>query len=433
MVKEKQKQKGNKVRQVNKIKKIKPTKKIKIIIFSFLLFNILFCNKMTVLGNVEKATNADTWINTDIESEETNNNEVANVSENVSDTFKLDEYVLTVDEYVKKSGIEDISINDFSEDLLNGNKSNYNKIIYKIVSFFTKEIVLAIKGAINIFIIVIIMAIISSLELDKDSEITKIASLICFLILATITITTFTQIIQMFSSVIGSLTTIMQVISPFLMAVLISTGAITSTGLIQPLLLFIASAIGFIINYIVIPCISISVALNVISALSQNFKLDKMSKFFSNTSIWVVGVSLTVFLGILSLETTLTSSVDSLTVKATQTAVSNFVPVVGKFFSDSFETVVGATKIIGNVGGILGIIAMILIVMVPIFKIASVMIVYNLLVSFIEPIYSDDNILKYISNFASVYKTLLGILIGVAILFIISTGIILNLIGKIVT
>ena len=67
------------------------------------------------------------------------------------------------------------------------------------------------------------------------------------------------------------------------------------------------------------------------------------------------------FLTILSIETNLTTSVDSLAVKTTQSAVSNFVPVVGKFFSDSFESVVGASKIISNVGGTLGIIAIIVV------------------------------------------------------------------------
>lgn len=73
-------------------------------------------------------------------------------------------------------------------------------------------------------------------------------------------------------------------------------------------------------------------AFNVICSISENIRLEKLSKFFSNVSLWTIGVVLTVFLGVLSLETSLSSSVDSLSVKTTQAAVSNFVPVVGKFF-----------------------------------------------------------------------------------------------------
>ena len=154
---------------------------------------------------------------------------------------------------------------------------------------------------------------------------------------------------------------------------------------------------------------------------------------FSGSAIWVVGVLFTLFLGVLSLESSVSSSVDSLTVKTTQAAVSNFVPVVGKFFSDSFETVVGATKIIGKTGGVVGIIAIILVAAIPIIKLASIVAIYNILNTLIEPIYADEKVSKYISNFTDVYKNMLGILIGIVILFIISTGIILNLVSKIVT
>ncbi|MEG1203848.1 MAG: stage III sporulation protein AE, partial [Clostridia bacterium] len=351
----------------------------------------------------------------------------------MSNTFELDKYAGVIDEYAKKSGIDDISFTDITNDLITKNETDYSSIIVKVLSFFAKEIVGAIKGAISIFIIVIIMAIISSLELDKKSDITQIAHLVCFLALATITVATFIDTITMFKNVVSSLTGIMQVISPFLMAVLIATGAISSTGIIQPMLLFIASAIGGIVTYIILPFLSISVAINVICSISKNLKLEKMSKLFSSSAIWIMGIVLTVFLGILSLETSLTSSIDSLGIKATQTAVSNFVPVVGKFFSDSFETVVGATKVVGRVGGSIGIISLIIVALVPVIKIASIAGVYMILAALIEPISSDESTAKYITGFISIYKTLLGILIGITILFVISTGIILNLASSVIT
>lgn len=210
-------------------------------------------------------------------------------------------------------------------------------------------------------------------------------------------------------------------------------GAITSTGIIQPLLLFISSAVGLLINYIVVPFFCVSVAFNVICSISENLKLSKFAKLFPSVALWLTGISLTIFLGVLSLETSLTTEVDSLSVKTTQAVVSNFVPVVGKFFSDSFETVIGATKIVGKVGGTLGILAIIIVSLVPIVKIASVFIVYSLLVALSEPVCQEESVQKYLAGFSNIYKTLLGILIGIIILFVISTGIILNLSSKIVT
>lgn len=55
-----------------------------------------------------------------------------------------------------------------------------------------------------------------------------------------------------------------------------------------------------------------------------------------------------------------------------------------------------------------------------------------ILVALIEPICNEKNVIKYLSNFANVYKNLLGILIGITILFVISTGIILNLVNSVI-
>lgn len=350
-----------------------------------------------------------------------------NVINEVGENVDIDGFVSSLQGYVNENKIVGIDVSDLTKSLISGGTIDYKSLFMKLLTIFSSDLVKTISGAIIIFIILVIMSVISSLELEEGSDVTKLTHLVCYLAIVVIMFSTFVDIIASFRKVITSLTTLMQTVSPFLMAVIMATGKITSTGIIKSIILFLASAIGFLINYIVIPFICISVSLNIISNISENLNLGKMSKMFNSFSMWVVSVTLTIFLGILSLETTLTASVDSLAVKATQTAVSNFVPVVGKFFSDSFETVVGATHIIANVGGFIGIIVIFVISIIPILKIFATMLVYMMLSSLIEPICKNEQISKFISGFVSTYKTLLGILIGVTILFIISTGIILNL------
>lgn len=355
-----------------------------------------------------------------------------NIKENVEESFGIDTYINEVSEYVKSSGLEGIDLSSIAQDLITTKGLDYKSIVVKIISLFSKEILSTIKSASSIFIIIIIMALLSSLDIDDKGDITKMAKLTCFIAISTITVLNFIDVINMFKSVVSTLTTIMQVVSPFLMSLLIASGAITTTGIVQPLLLFISSFIGFLVNYVVFPLFTISVAFNIISTVSENISFNKMSSMFSSSAIWIIGVMLTLFLGVLSLESSISSSVDSLAIKTTQSAVSNFVPVVGKFFSDSFETVVGATKIIGKVGGGIGIIATIIVAMVPILKILSVTIIYHALVALAEPICNDSSIIKYLNGYASLYKNLLGVLIGIVILFVIATGITLNLVSVIV-
>ena len=329
--------------------------------------------------------------------------------------------------------IEDSEFKDIidTSDLVKGNYIMPKTLFGKLIQICFKELYNSIASSINVLIIVVIIAILKTFELEKNSEIIAVANFVCYIAVSTILLDNFIDVLNIFKTTITNITTIVQIASPFLMGVLIATGSITAVGLIEPLILFAISAISFLISFIVVPLIIISVAFNIVHNLNENLGLAKLSKFFLNTSLWTVGIMLTIFLGILSLETTITSSVDSLAVKAATSAVSNFVPVVGKFFSDSFQTVLGASKIVGNVGGALGIITICVIAVIPIIKIVCISVVYSIFSALLEPICKDSKITGVLSNFSNIYKVMTGIIVGVSILFIISIGIIMNITSSI--
>ena len=100
--------------------------------------------------------------------------------------------------------------------------------------------------------------------------------------------------------------------------------------MLQPIILWIISFIGNFINVVLVPASLISVALSVISNVSDRVQIDKLSKYINTTAVWILGIVLTIFVGVSSLEGSITNGVDALTVKTTKAAVSNFIPIVGK-------------------------------------------------------------------------------------------------------
>lgn len=48
----------------------------------------------------------------------------------------------------------------------------------------------------------------------------------------------------------------------------------------------------------------------ILSKLSDQIKIDKLAKFFKSGIVWLLGVVLTLFVGVISLEGTMSSSVD---------------------------------------------------------------------------------------------------------------------------
>ena len=355
------------------------------------------------------------------------------VLKTISNTFSIDSYLESFEEHIKYEKVVGFDVQEIYNDLIQGNAINYSNLLDVFIKNLSSEIKNTTKDAVSIFVILIIVAIISSVELDDNSDVIKITKLVIYIALTSLLLKNYLEIVAMFKDIINILSYIMQLVSTFLMGVLVATGKITTTGIIQPLLLLISNVICFVCEYIVIPFFTVSIAINVISKISDNIKLDNISILFRKSSLYVFSSVIGIFLLILSMESSVTSEIDSLYLKTTQNIVSNVVPVVGKFFSDSIETVMGATKIIGRVGGIVAIISTIVIVSVPVLKLLIVVVIYNILIAISEPINEDKNIEGFIKCFVNVYKDMLGIIIGIMLLFVISTGIILNIIGSVAT
>lgn len=356
--------------------------------------------------------------------------EEVDVTKNVSESLDVDSYLEVFEKYVEENNLEEFSPKNLYLDLVSGEGIDYKDILDTFASNLVIQVKESLNSVITIFIIIIVMAILSSLELDKNSDIVKISKLVVLICVSSILLKNYIEIVDMFRNLVNMLGTVMQVVSTFLMGVLIASGKITSTGIIQPLLLFISNFICVVTQYVVIPFFTISIVINIVSKISENIRLDELSGMFRKSSLYIFSTIIAIFILILSMESTVTKSIDNVYFKTTQNIVSNAVPVVGKFLSDSLDTVLGATELIGKVGGAVALVSVVLIVSVPIIKLIIIVVLYKLLTAFSEPINSDKTIRSFIEGFTKVYKDMLGVLIGIMVLFVMSTGIIMGIISR---
>lgn len=351
------------------------------------------------------------------------------ITQNIGESLEIDKYLGAFESYIEENSNEDFNINVLYSDLITGKGIDYTNIFDVFFSNLIGEVKDSAKNIIILFIIIVIMALLSNLQLDKDSDVVKISKLIVIISIGSILLKNYIEIVGMFKNIVSILSNSMQIVSTFLTGVLIASGKITSTGVIEPLLLFISSGICVGSEYVVIPFFTISIAINIVSKISDNLKLDKISNIFRKSSLYIFSSAIAIFILILSMESSVTKSIDNVFFKTTQNIVSDVVPVVGNFLSDSLDTVMGATELIANVGGVVALISVLLIVSVPVTKILLICIMYKLLSAFSEPINEDSTISEFIDSFANVYKDMLGILIGIVVLFVMTTGIIMSIVS----
>lgn len=232
-------------------------------------------------------------------------------------------------------------------------------------------------------------------------------------------ITSFTEIINICIKAINKLNGFMNLLIPVLITLLVSIGNIATVTAMQPILLGMISVISFLISNLVIPIILVSTILNLIGNISSQVNVEKISKFFKKNVMYILEFSMIIFVGILSLEGSLASSVDGITAKVAKTAVSNVVPVVGKLISDTTDSVIGAVSITKNAIGVIGILIIIVITVIPIIKAFILMNLFNLTAAICECV-ADSRISKCMSTTADSIKLIFGIMVMISFLFIIA-------------
>lgn len=345
----------------------------------------------------------------------------------ISENAGLDKII---DELKKYS--DGLDIQAISDNLLNGEKIEYDSVLSKITNTIKEAIIPCMKEVILILVFIVIVSTTKALELDKDSTVTKVANMLTVLIIITYLLSVFAEFTVTAKKVIGIQSSIIQIVSPFLMSLLILTGATTTVGIVQPAILLLVQIISFCVNYIIIPLLTISIVFSIITSISDKINLEKFGGMCNKTALWLNAIFLSIFLGVMSLGVSVSTSLDEITVKAAQTAVSGVIPVVGKFVSDSVEFVFGATEIISKTAGFLSIITLLMVIIAPIIKLTITVVLISFIAAIADSINTDKSVVKLLEKFSDTFKTMLGVLISTSITFVISLAVMMSLIGKII-
>lgn len=359
-------------------------------------------------------------------------------TENLENTISEDEIIkaqqenLNIDDFIQEADVytenvyEDIDIGELFSSAITGNIDNEN-IFKSIINAVGGEVFDAISVLGSILVIIVIHSILRAISEGLENKgISQIIYYVQYILIVTLIMTNFVQIIDIVKNAIQNLVEFMNMLIPIQITLMITTGSIVSANLIQPLLLFLITFAGNFIVGIIIPIVLISTSLGIVSNISDKIQINKLSNFFKSSSIWILGIILTIFVGLVSIEGTLSSNVDGITAKTAKAAVSSFIPVVGKILGDAVDTVIGCSSILKNATGIVGIIVLIGIAIIPIIKLAILMGVYYLTSAVCQPI-ADEKITKLLDQIGDTFKILLGIMCSISVMFIIGTTLIIKI------
>lgn len=341
-------------------------------------------------------------------------------------TFGINDFIKNSKEYISDDIFEETDINQVLEQAITGQVDNKN-IISKIFNIFGSEAKDTIGMLSSILAIIVIHSVLKAISDGLENDVvSKLVYYVQYILIAYIVMTNFSNIVTMVKEATNNMVGFINLLVPLLTSLMVFTGSITTSGMIEPVILFAVNLIGNLIQNVLLPIVLVIASFSIISKISDKIQIDKLSKFMKSGIVWALGIILTLFVSIVSLEGTLSSSVDGITAKTTKAVVSSAIPIVGKILGDAVDSVLGCGLILKNAVGIVGVLIIVGICITPIVKLALITISYKVLAGICEPI-ADEKIINLFEQIGDIFKILLAILASVAVILIVGVTLVIKI------
>lgn len=268
-----------------------------------------------------------------------------------------------------------------------GQPLDYGELGWGIARYFAGELWHNSRLLAQLLVLVVTCALLENLHsaLAADGA-GRVAYIACYLALAAIALASFTTAMGLARSVIERLTLFMKALLPTMIALLASSGAPTSAALLHPVVFTLVYVVSMVVSDIVFPLIYATAVLDLVGHLSDRFKISGMVDLLRQVSLGVLGVTLTLFIGVMAVQRAAGGVADSVTLRAAKYVTSTFVPLVGKIFADTVEMVYASSSALRSVMGVAGAVVIFTMVAFPVAKIVALVLVYRLASALAQPV-----------------------------------------------
>ncbi len=256
-----------------------------------------------------------------------------------------------------------------------------------IIKFLFHEFVVNGKLLGSLILLTIFSMFLQSMQnAFESSTISKVAYSIVYMVLVIIALNSFHIVIEYTNEAIGSMISFVLALIPLLLALIASSGGIISAAFFHPVILFLMNISGMFMQFVILPLLFLATLLSIVSTMSDQYKVTQLAQLLRNWSIGLMGLFLTVFLGVISVQGASTAITDGVAIRTAKFVTGNFIPVIGRIFTDAADTVVSASGLLKNSVGIAGVAILLIIVAFPAFKILMIAFIYKFAAAILQPL-----------------------------------------------
>jgi len=295
-----------------------------------------------------------------------------------------------------------------------------------LLRYLLHEVLYNGKLLVTIVLLTVFSMMLETLQTAFERRsVSKVAYAVAYMVMIILAVNSFHVAIGYARDAIGSMIDFMMAMIPLLLTLLASMGSIVTVSVMHPLIIFMIHTVGTVIYTVVFPLLFFSAVLHIASSLSDRYKVTQLADLLRNLSVGLLGVLLTVFLGVISVRGATGAVTDGAAIKTAKFLTGNFVPVVGRMFSDATDTVMSASLLLKHAVGIAGVVILLLLCVFPAVKILTLALIYNVSAAILQPL-GESPIIVCLQTIGKSMIYVFAALAAVSLMFFLAVTIILT-------
>ncbi|SEP73307.1 stage III sporulation protein AE [Piscibacillus halophilus] len=286
-----------------------------------------------------------------------------------------------------------------------------------ILSFFVNEWIVNGK-LLGMLIFLTLLSVFLKLLIGsfENETVSKVSYLVIFGVLLTIAVTSFYHAVEYATNAVDAMGNFMIALLPLMLSLMAAFGNVASVAFFQPIILVFVQVSGILISKVVLPLFFLSAILNIASTINNEYNVTKLANLIRQIAFIVLGAFLMLFVSIMSLQGVNAAVTDGIAIRAAKFVTSNFIPVIGRMFTDATDTVLSASVLLKNSIGIAGVVLILIITLFPVLKVLVLGLIFKLSAALLQPV-ADGPIIEAIETMGKHILYILAALLAVSLMF----------------
>ena len=300
---------------------------------------------------------------------------------------------------------------------------SFGSVIDKLLSYFTDSLRSPLVMLGKILAITLLCAIAQNMAPD-GSSLTNTFKIMGILATITVMYDTVSISIEAVEHALSRLSNFMISYVPIFSSVTAVGGSVSASGSYYAMTLIACEIIGLVGNRVIMPFLSIVMAISLVSAINPNLQFSGAADSIKKACQSILGGVTTLFVGMLSIQGIAGTATDSLVSRTAKFAASSFIPIIGGAVSEAYSTLYSSLGVIRTGVGTIGIIAMLIMVLQPIISIIAAKFAISL-AQIISGIFGQKESCEFLKSTNAVLSIGLSVVVCFSLIFIISTAVLM--------